>query len=261
MQKDLQTSSQNLPISLVIIALNEQKNIERCILSAPFVSEVVVLDSGSTDDTVAIARKLGARVFVEPWRGFAKQKIRATQLAANDWVLSLDADEALSPELAEEIKKLNFSADVDAYAMPRLTYHLNQWMYHSGMHPDYQTRLFNRKKTNWKDVQVHEHIEAKNKQKLNNNILHWSFESVTHQIETINKYSSLRAVDFKNSGKKYSSLKMMTKIISKFFEAYIFKKGYRDGVPGLIVSVVSAFATFLRWAKLYEIETNEKNKK
>lgn len=261
---------QKYPISLVIITLNEEKNIERCIRSVPFAAEVVVLDSGSQDRTVDIARKLGARVFVETWRGFAKQKIRATALALNDWVLSLDADEALSPELAQELTEiLNSTISVpvsapvnsqmlkEAYAMPRMTYYFKRWMRHSGMYPDYQTRLFNRKQVSWLDANVHERIVAKNVEYLKHPILHWSFADLSHQISTVNKYSSLRALDFKSANKKFSFFKMIFKMKTKFIETYLFKQGFRDGMPGLIASIVSAYATFLRWAKLYEIEINE----
>lgn len=250
---------QKIPISLVVITLNEEKNIERCLRSVPFASEVVVLDSGSQDKTVEKARRIGARVFVEPWRGYAKQKTRATALAMNDWILSLDADEALSPEAQTELQELLAGPLLkEAYAFPRLSCHLDQWMRHSGMYPDYQTRLYNRTKASWSDTNVHERIVAQDTAKLNHPILHWSFDSIAHQIETVNKYSSLRALDFKEKGKSYSSFQMVTKTISKFFETYLLKRGYRDGVPGLICSFVSAFSTFLRWAKLYEIELKAK---
>lgn len=250
----------NFPITLVVITLNEEKAIERCIRSAPFVDEVIVVDSQSHDRTVEIAKSLGAKVTVEPWRGYAKQKIFATSLAKNNWVLSLDADEALSPELVTEISTLlalpafGQSKEPDAYMMPRLTYHLGRWLYHNGMYPDYQTRLFNRATAEWLDTNVHEKIIAQRVQKLKSPIFHWSFENIAHQIETINKYSSLRSKDFQAKGKKFSIFMMMGKFISKFFETYVVKQGFRDGVPGLIIAVVSAFATFLRWAKLYEME-------
>lgn len=265
---------QRYAISLAIITLNEEKNIERCITSVPFVDEVIVVDSGSRDRTAELARGLGAKVINNPWQGYAKQKIFATSLCKNDWVLSLDADEALSPGLTKEILELLSNSDffkentkekteestkentVEAYAMPRLTHHLGMWMRHNGMYPDFQTRLYNRKHAYWLDINVHERVVAKNITKLKQPILHWSFDGIAHQIETINKYSSLRARDFQNKGKKFSRLKMVGKMLSKFFETYVLKQGFRDGVPGLIVSVVSSFSTFLRWAKLYEIEMN-----
>lgn len=252
---DSEVVSEAQPISLVIITFNEEKNIERCIKSVPFAKDIVVLDSGSQDRTLEIARRLGARIVVEPWRGFAKQKIRATALARFDWVLSLDADEALSPEAQEEVQSLlNGEIKVDAFAFPRVTFHLGKWIYHGGMYPDYQTRLFHKQKAKWLDKPVHEKIQAENIIKLKSKILHWSFRNIMHQIETINKYSSLRAQDFSDQGKKFSFLKLVVKPFSKFIEVYFIKAGFRDGAAGLIIGFVSSFATFLRWAKLYEIE-------
>lgn len=258
-------SVQKFSVSLVIITLNEEKAIERCIRSVPFADEVIVVDSGSTDQTVSLAQKCGAKVINEKWRGYAKQKIFATEQAKNDWVLSLDADEALSPELLNEMtqllqnKKLFEQNNIDAFVMPRLTQHLGVWLRHGGMYPDYQTRLFNKSRAHWLDTHVHEKIIAKNVVRLNGPIWHWSFENISHQIETINKYSSLRAQDFQAKGKSFSCFKMIGKMLSKFFECYVIKQGFRDGRVGLIVSVVSSFATFLRWAKLYELELKAKN--
>ena len=253
---------QKLPVSLVIITLNEEKNIERCIRSVPFAAEIVVLDSGSQDKTIDIARRLGARVFVESWRGFSKQKTRATAIATQDWVLSLDADEALSPEAQDEMVAL-FSASMtaDAYALPRLCYYLGRWMHHGGMYPDYQTRLYNRTKSSWLDAPVHEHIVADKIIKLKWPIFHWPCDNIAQHVETVNRYSSLRAEDFKEKKKQFFSLKMLAKAISKFFEFYFIKQGFRDGVPGLIAAVVTAFSTFLRWAKLYEIDAPLNKKK
>jgi glycosyltransferase involved in cell wall biosynthesis len=249
------------PVSLVIITMNEEKNIERCIKSAlPLVDDIVVVDSGSQDRTVDIARRLGARVSIEPWRGFAKQKTRATALARYDWVLSLDADEALSPQALEELQNLVKSEiSADAYALPRKTYHLGRWMLHSGMYPDYQTRFFNRTRAKWSDTEVHEKILAEKIVRLKSDIHHWSFASLAHHVETVNKYSGLRAQDFKNQGKKYSGFRMLVKGISKFVELYFFKRGFLDGKAGLIVSVVGSFGVALRWAKLYEMELRDKS--
>jgi glycosyltransferase involved in cell wall biosynthesis len=249
---------QKFPISLVIITLNEEKAIERCLRSAQFVDDIVVLDSGSKDRTREIAERLGARTFEEPWQGYAKQKIRAAALAKNDWILSLDADEALSPELRSEIfveiSKPDFlnQTNVDAYRMPRKTWHLGRWLRYGGTYPDYQTRLYHRGRAHWRDTQVHEKVEAKHVLSFQHPILHWSFDGVTDQIATINKYSNLRAADFHQTGKRFSCLKMIFKTLSKFFECYILKQGFRDGRVGLIVAMTSAFATFLRWAKLFE---------
>ncbi len=253
-----------LPISLIVITLNEEKNIERCLRSAPFVSDILVLDSGSQDRTLEIAKRLGARTLQEPWRGYARQKIRATALARNDWVLSLDADEALSEAAKGEILKLFQKPEellnIDAFSFPRKANYLGQWMLHGGMYPDRQVRLYHRARAQWTETSVHEKVEAKLVQSLQGDILHWPFPTLSSQIETIDRYSGLRAADLAKRGNKYSPIKMMLKTIFKFFEAFFLKQGYRDGQAGLIAAMVSAFSTFLRWAKLREIQSQTGSK-
>ncbi len=246
-------------ITLAIITLNEEKNIERCIASVPFASEVVVLDSGSQDKTAELAKRAGAKVFVEAWRGYSAQKTRAMELAAHDWVLSLDADEALSPELAQELKSLLQAPLVSgvAYAMPRKTWYLGRWMNHSGMYPDLQTRLFHRREVHWKNTHVHEHIVAKSTTRLKGDILHWPVAGLNQHIDTINRYSSLRALDFYSRGRRYSGLKMLVKVMTGFLRIYILKRGFLDGRPGLINAFVSSFSAGLRIAKLYEQELSQ----
>lgn len=246
------------PVSLVIISLNEEANIERCIRSAPWVNDIVVLDSGSSDRTQEIARSLGARVMVEPFRGFRAQKQRATDLANNNWILSLDADEALSDEASRELER--FVSDeqklnqFDGVEMPRLSFHMGRWINHGGWYPDRQLRLFNRKSAAWSKGHVHERIEAKRVCQLNVDLHHYPFGSLTEQIRTNNEYSSLGARDLFDKGKKFSLLKLMFKPVSKFLETYIIKRGFLDGMPGFIIAVGAAYSVFLKFAKLRELE-------
>lgn len=243
-----------LPLTLAVITFNEEKNIERCLRSVPFAGDIVVVDSGSGDKTVDIARRLGARISVESWKGFSRQKTRATALGRYDWVLSLDADEALSEDAQKEIVALFEKGEptVDAFESPRLTWHLGRWLYHGGNYPDRQIRLYHRARAKWSDAEVHERIQASNVAKLSAPILHWPFANVAEQVNTINRYSGLRAEEFAKKGKKFTATKLVVKTVGKFFETYFLKRGFLDGVPGLINAFVSSFATFLRWAKLYE---------
>lgn len=244
-------------MSLVIISLNEEANIERCIRSAPWVDEVIVLDSGSSDRTQEIAKSLGAKVFVEPFRGFRAQKQRATDLAKNDWILSLDADEALSEGASQELKFLAESDQLnqyDGFEMPRLSFHMGRWIKHGGWFPDRQLRLFNRKSAGWAKGHVHERIEAKRVLRINALLHHWPFGSLTEQIKTNNEYSSLGARDLFDQGKKFSVLKLIFKPWSKFMETYFIKRGFLDGMPGFIIAVGAAYSVFLKFAKLRELE-------
>lgn len=247
----------------MIITLNEEKGIARAIESASFCSDVVVLDSGSTDNTCQIARELGARVFLEEWRGFQAQKQRATDLAANDWVLSLDGDEAVSSELREEIKSIlsgwargedQSHFTVDGYRMPRLTWNLGRWIRHGGWYPDYQLRFYNRTRAKWIGGQVHERVKAIRVEKLKGALLHYPFARHFDQVATNNRYSGLGAEALHSKGTKFQLSKLILKPISKFIETYIFKRGFLDGLPGFIIAVGAAYSIFLKFAKLWEIQ-------
>jgi glycosyltransferase involved in cell wall biosynthesis len=249
-------------LSLAIICLNEASNIERCIRSVPFANEIIVLDSGSTDDTQKIAKGLGAKVFDEEWRGFRRQKQRATDLCTNDWVLSLDADEALSAEAQAEIQKL-FESPVelnqfDGYEFPRQTWNLGRWILHGGWFPDRQLRLFHKGRAVWRGGEhVHEKVFAEKVGTLDFPILHWPFPQHSDQVATNNRYSSLGAGELRAKGKRFSFFKLIFKPWSKFFETYLFKRGFQDGLPGFIIAVGAAYSVFLKFAKLWEIERAE----
>lgn len=245
-------------LSLAIICLNEAENIERCIRSVPFADEVVVVDSGSTDGTADLARNLGARVYVEEWRGYRDQKRRATELCRSDWVLSLDADEALSPEAAREIEMSLLTAqlnDVDGWEFPRLSWNLGRWIRHGGWYPDWQLRLYHQGRAHWEGgSQVHERVEASRVQRMKHPILHWPFPQHAEQVATNNRYSSLGAQELLKRGVRFSLAKLLFKPISKFLETYIVKRGFLDGLPGFIISVGAAYSVFLKFAKLWELQ-------
>lgn len=251
---------QKLPISLVVITLNEEKNLKRCLQSVPFASEIIVLDSGSDDLTQSIAESLGAKFVYEKWRGFGPQKAFATELAKYEWVINLDADEALSPELCDEIyQKFQYFDESCGYLIPRKSFHLGQWIHCGGWYPDYQLRLFNKKFSNWSESNIHEKVITTKRQKLKHNICHWVFENLSDQVQTNNKYSSLLAEDLIKKNKSVSGLKIFSKTIVKFIELYILKKGFLDGVPGLIIAIGGAYSVSLKWSKLWESKNVKKN--
>lgn len=264
--------------SLVVITLNEERNIERCLKSVPFADDIIVLDSGSVDSTCDIAKKLGARVIIEPFRGFREQKQRATDLAVCDWIISLDADEVLSPSLQKELLSLYETnslggvprekavGSVVAFRIPRLSFYLGRWIRHGGWYPDYQTRIFNRKKVKWIGGHVHERVEiisggledlgasANKIITLTNPIEHFVFRDIEHQVATNNLYSSKGALDLFERKKAFSMYWLLTKPISKFIETFFFKLGFLDGLPGYLISVSAAYSIFLKFAKLWELE-------
>lgn len=251
-----------LPLSLVIITLNEERNIERCIRSVPFASEVLIVDSGSQDQTKSIAERLSAKVLHRPWTGYGPQKKYATEQAQFDWILSLDADETLSPELAEELLQSFSNLDPQSgYEMPRKSYHLGRWIEHGGWYPDYQLRLYNRKFSNWPDSQIHERVQSAQVKKLNSPIFHFVFRDLAHQVETNNRYSSLLAEKDVQQGKKFSLTKLIFKPWTKFIECYFLKLGFLDGLPGFVIAISAGYSMFLRWAKIWEITRNSRKEK
>ncbi len=248
------------PLSLCIITLNEEKNIEKCIRSVPFASDVVVLDSGSSDQTKSLALSLGARVFDEAWRGYGLQKRRAVELALHDWVLCLDADEELSTELCQEMYHLAQSEipshRLNGYKMPRRSFSLGKWLYFGGWYPDFQVRLFNRTKLNWSEDALHESVRGEGIGALKSPLNHYPFENLSDQIQTNNKYSSLGAEILIQKGHRISLWQLVVKPWIKFLELYLVKRGFRDGIPGYITALGGAYSYFLKYAKAWEQQKN-----
>lgn len=243
-----------LPLSLVVITLNEESNVKSCIDSVPFASDIVILDSFSKDKTKEIVQALGARFFEQSWLGFGPQKNKAVELATYDWVLSLDADERLSPELqAEILQQFETLNEQKGYMLPRISFYLGRWIRYGGWYPDYQLRLFNRKFSKWDHAGIHEKVVAPHTSKFKNPIQHYVFDSISHQVVTNDKYSSLQAQYlFKEKKNKFSVFNLVTKPWVKFVENYFYKRGFLDGLPGFIIAVGSAYSVFLKYAKIWE---------
>ncbi len=258
-ERNTSTGETSQKVSLVIITLNEEANIERAIQSVPWVDEVVVLDSGSTDRTVEIAQRLGARTFVESWRGYRDQKVRAADLAQNDWILSLDADEALSAEAAAVAREFLDSSKqnlFDGVEFTRVSFNLGRWIRHGGWFPDRQLRLYHRQRAGWRAGHVHERVEASRVLRVPASIQHWPFATHAEQVNTNNNYSTLGAKDLLARGKSYSHVKLVFKPVSKFIECYFLKRGFLDGWAGYVIAVGAAYSIFLKFVKLREMEQN-----
>lgn len=248
-------------ISLAIISLNEESNIARCIESAKWVDEIILLDSGSTDKTREIAESLGAKVFNEEWKGFTDQKNRLAELASNDWILNLDADEALQPESEKEIKDFLSTNNVDkvqGLEFPRRSFHLGKWINHGGWYPDRQLRLYNKQRAKWAGGALHERVQCDSFQQAKTPLLHWVFKDLDDQVAANNRYSRLGAEVLQQKGKSFSFFMMLTKPFSKFLETFIFKRGFMDGMAGFVISIGAAYSMFLKYAKLYYIEKESK---
>ena len=211
-------------LSLCIITRNEEGNLSRCMDSVPFADDRVVLDCGSTDGTVELARSLGARVFVEEFRGHVKQKERAVELAEHRWVLSLDADEELSPELAREIQQILDADDdgVAGYELPRKTEYLGRFIEHSGWWPEYRLRLFDRDRGRWTGRDPHDRVEVSGGQvkRLHGPLYHYNYRDLRHHLEKVNRYSSSLAEEMDRLNKRGVMTKLVLDPPWKFFRMF-----------------------------------------
>jgi glycosyltransferase involved in cell wall biosynthesis len=244
---------ETLPLSLIVITRDAASQLPDCLASAAFVAEAVVVDSGSADDTVAVARAAGARVIVEPWRGFGPQKQFAVDAARHHWVLCLDADERLTPELSASITDL-FATGAPAhpvYALARRNRFLGRWLAHGEGYPDWTVRLFDRRRARWSDDAVHEHVVGDAPaQRLRGDLLHDSAESLDLYVAKQNRYTSLQAAALLARGERASAPRMMLAPLARFLRFYVLRLGMLDGMAGFAHIGVGAFATFLKYAKL-----------
>jgi len=230
-------------LSVVIITKNEEKHIADALLSAVFADEVVVLDSGSKDTTCKIAEKTGAKVYQEEWRGFGAQKNRAVELASNDWVFVLDADERITSELQYEIEQILKSPDAEGYFIPRINYFWGKAIKTCGLYPDYTIRLFNRSKGRFTEVAVHEAVQIGGKVGyIKSPMIHLAYENISQFIEKQNRYSTLHA-------KGVNRLKALFNPSWTFFRLFVLKRGFLDGWDGFIISRLYAQYTFWKYVK------------
>ncbi len=245
-------------LSVVIICLNEEAILEKCLSAVQWADEIVVLDSFSTDRTVEIARQYTTRVFQNEWQGYAQQKTLALSHASHSWILSLDADEVVSPELAEEIRSiLAREPNLAGYRVPRMTFYLGRFLRHC-WYPDFKVRLFQKALGRWSEHEVHESVLLEGPSgKLEHPLLHYSFPSIQDHLRTIQQYTSLGAASLARSGRSFSLARLLGSPLFMFLQQYVGKRGFLDGIPGLVASVLSAFHEFVKYAKLYEL-TKEK---
>ncbi|MCS6875091.1 MAG: glycosyltransferase family 2 protein [Pyrinomonadaceae bacterium] len=248
-----------MKISACIITFNEEKNISRAINSVKWADEIVVVDSESTDSTRQIAAQLGAKVIKQKWLGFALQKQLAVNLAENDWIFSLDADEEVSEELKNEILRLKTEENLaDAYKIPRLPIYMNRKILHGGWYPDWQIRLFNRKKGRWREVLIHESVQMDSDarvSKLKGEIFHYSVENFSHHNQMIaERYAPLAARQMFEEGKRTSFLKIVFSGCFAFIRSYFLKLGFLDGFPGFCIAYFAAHHATMKHLLLWEIQ-------
>jgi glycosyltransferase involved in cell wall biosynthesis len=242
-----------LPLSLVVITRDAAAEIAECLASFPLAREVLVVDSGSRDDTVEIARSRGARVLAHEWLGFGRQKQFAVASATHDWVLCLDADERVSPALSASIGALfaNGAPRAPAYALARRNRFLGRWLAHGEGYPDWNVRLFDRRRARWTDDAVHEHVVADGPvERLAGDLLHASAESIDAYIDKQNRYTSLQARAMYARGEQAGLARIALSPLARFLRFYVLKRGALDGAAGFAHIAIGAFASFLKYVKL-----------
>lgn len=240
-------------LSVIVITKNEARNIHACLQSVLFADQIVVLDSGSTDNTQKLARDLGAEVAENcDWQGFGVQKNRALDLARGDWVLSIDADERVTPALGAEIVRVVGEPTHDVYSIPRLSSYCGQYMRHSGWNPDQVTRLFRRGAAVFSNDLVHERIlTSRSVGGLKSSLLHESFVSFEAVLDKANRYSTAGAEVLYARGKSSSVSKAIAHGVWAFFRTYVLRRGFLDGKMGLLLAISNAEGTYYRYLKLW----------
>ena len=250
-----------MKLSVIVITKNEAANIADCLKSVAFADEFIVVDSGSTDGTVELARALGARVEVTPdWPGFGPQKNRALDLATGDWVLSIDADERVTPELAREIQDTINAPNADTYEIARLSNFCGRDIRHSGWWPDYVLRLFKRGAARFNDAAVHERVVPAHGQplQLKGYFQHYPYDNLDALITKVNRYSSDAAAMMYAKGRRTSVFGALGHSFWTFVRIYLIRRGFLDGRHGLVLAVTAAAGSFFRYSKLMFLAEKKK---
>lgn len=246
--------NQKFPLSACIITFNEESRIRDCLESVTWADEIIVVDSLSTDKTVDICREYTRQVYQRTWPGNVDQKNYAIGLAKNDWILSLDADERLSPGLIEEIQEaLHNPGDVVGFFFPRRSFYLGRWICHGEWYPDHQLRLFKRGCGQWQGTNPHGRVVVSGKTRyMKHDLYHFNYKNFTHQLRTIDNYSTIFADIMADRGKGFGLFKFLFQPLFKFIKGYFLKRGFLDGLPGFIIATASAFYVFVKYVKLWE---------
>jgi glycosyltransferase involved in cell wall biosynthesis len=241
----------DMKLSATIITLNEERNIARALESLRCCDEVVVVDSGSIDRTGEIAAKLGARVVESPWGGYAHQKNFAAESASNDWILSIDADEALSEALEGEIWQIKKNGPkFDGYTMPRLAQYMGRWILHSGWYPDRKIRLYNRQKARWVGEFVHESVQVDGSiGHLESDLLHFTCDSLSEHLKTMDRYTTLAAEQLIAQQKPVKMQHLLVDPPWTFLRSYFLRRGFLDGLEGLTIAYMAALYNYVKYAK------------
>ncbi|MDD2884330.1 MAG: glycosyltransferase family 2 protein [Dechloromonas sp.] len=245
------------PLSVVLITRNAASQLAACLDSAAFADDIVVVDSGSSDGTIALAKTHGARVLEQDWLGFGPQKQFAVDAARYDWVLCLDADERVSPALRTSIENTLQSPSTAAYRFARCNRFLGRYLKHGEGYPDWSLRLFDRRQARWSDDTVHEKVLTSTAvDTLQGDLLHDSAETLAVYLDKQNRYTSLAAEMALAAGKRATVSRLVLSPLTRFIKFYLIRQGFRDGLPGLIHITIGCFNSLMKYSKMLERQKN-----
>ena len=247
------------PISVNVVAQNEQENIGRCLESVRWADEIVVIDGKSTDQTPQIARQYTDRVIMRKWDGAVQQNNFAVSAASHDWIFTIDADEQVSGELAESIQQLRqCGMNCDAYRVPRRVFYMGRWIRYGGWYPDYKVRFFNRTKARWAGMDPHNKIQMDSGSAvgtLTGDLHHYTYQNVADHLKRVNKYTSIMANEMFQNNVRPTLWKMIGHPAWRFFRMYLLRGGLLDGRAGLAIATIGSFYVFLKYLKLWELQS------
>jgi glycosyltransferase involved in cell wall biosynthesis len=249
------------PVSGVVICFNEERGIARCLDSLAWCDELVVVDSGSTDRTREIAGGYTDRVIEQEFLGYVKQKNFALDLASHDWVVCLDADEALSEGLRAEIERALVDAGErwSGFVLDRITWFLGLWHDRGEWYPDPQLRVFRRSRGRWTGRDPHDRVELDGPTRpLKGRLLHWNYRDLSDHVQTIDRFSGRLAAEMREEGIRFRLADLLFRPLFRFFKGYVLRGGFRKGIPGFLVSVSTAYYVFMKYAKLWELERDRR---
>jgi glycosyltransferase involved in cell wall biosynthesis len=256
------TPSGRPTVSAIVVCFNEEHNIGRCLESLAWCDEIVVVDSFSTDRTVEICRRYTDCVIQRAWAGYRDQKAFAHSQATKDWVLLVDSDERVTTELRDEIQQVLSERNVAymGFALPRVVFYLKRWWWRGGWYPDFDVRLFRRDKATWGGSDPHEKILVDGKvRRLRHPLEHFSYRNIDDHMQRINRFTTISSAELRRGGERFSVIDAVLRPAVRFFRSYIVRRGFMEGFAGFYVAVTAAVYVFLKYAKLWEIESEEKN--
>lgn len=251
-------------ISAFIICKNEERNIRRCLDSVKWCDELIVIDSGSTDETLSICREYTDKIHVRNWPGYVEQKRYGLSVCTEEWVLNIDADEEVSAELRDNIieaisDRREWARDINGYQLNRVVFYLGRWWRKGGWHPEYRLRLVRRSAASWGGVDPHERAEVQGRtSKMRGELRHYTYTDIAAHIHSLNSLSSVAARSMFEQGQKASALKVMFNPVLRFLKFYVLRRGFLEGYAGVVVAHLEAYYVFLKYVKLWELHRKSK---